>query len=92
MQRAERGRAAVGQDHVERDHVVDRLAVPDRTRAGRVVADHAADVRAAAGGHVGPELQSVLRGRGIELVEHDAGLHARGARLGIDFDPRACTC
>ena len=51
-QRAERRPAAVGQHHVEPADVVDGLAVDDGARAGRVVADHAAEVGPAGGGHV----------------------------------------
>ena len=40
----------------------------------------------------GPNCRPCARGRGIELVEHDARLHARGARCGIDLDRGACTC
>ena len=86
-QRCKRRGASVGQHDVERDDAVDGLAVPDRACAGRVVADHAAQVGAAAGGHVGAELQLVGCGRRIQLVEHDTRLHARGARLRINVDP-----
>ena len=91
-QRSERGGRGVREHDVERDHAVDRLAVPDRARAGRVVADHAANVSAAAGGHVGAELQAHGRGGGVELVEHDARLDARGHRLRDRCRSRACTC
>ena len=85
-QRRKRVRGSVGQDGAELDDVIDRLAVPHAARAGRIVADHAADIRAAAGGHVGRELQSVPSRFGIEHVEHDARLDPRGLPVRIDFE------
>ena len=51
--------AAVGQHGLQLEHMIDRLAVDDRARAGGVVGDHAADRRAVRGGDVRRELQPV---------------------------------
>src|SRR5262249_23049318 len=84
--RPELGTAAIGQDHAEAAHVVDGLAVDDRARPGRVVADHAAEVGPAGSGHVGPELQPLPRQRPVELVEHHPGLDPRGAGGRVDVE------
>jgi hypothetical protein len=83
-QRAERGPAAVAQHHAQRADVVDRLAVDDGARAGRVVADHPAEVGAAGRRDVGAELQAVPRQGAVEGVQDHAGLDARGPADGVD--------
>src|SRR5262249_14954014 len=51
-----------------------------------VVADHAAEVGPAGGGDIGTELQAVDRECAVQLVEHQAGLHAGGEPLRIDAE------
>jgi hypothetical protein len=64
--------------------MVDGLAVDHRSGAARIVGDHAADRGPARRRHIGREAEVVRLERGVQLVEHDAGLHACGACLGID--------
>ena len=77
---------AVAQHRTRLNHMIDRLAVPDRARSGRVVADHSAHVGAAAGGHVGTELQAVFRGRGIERSSTTPGCTRAVCGTGIDLE------
>src|SRR5262245_25597927 len=82
-----RGWPAIGQYHVEREHMVDGLAIDDRACSGRVVADHAAKVGPTGSGDVGPKLQAERVGGAVELVEDDARLNADPASLAVDrFD------
>src|SRR5262249_23000563 len=48
----------------------------DRARAGRIIANHAAQIGPAGGGDVGPELQAVYRQGPIQLIQNDPGLDA----------------
>ena len=66
------------------EHLVFGLAVDDRARARRVVADHAADGRLVDRRGVRPELEAVGRGGAVERRLHDARLHASAARLRVD--------
>ena len=77
---------AVGQDGVDRQHVVAHDAVADRARAAGIVAGHAADGGAARGGHVDREPQARQPQLPVEIVEHDAGLHHAGAVDLVDLD------
>ena len=77
---------AVGQRDVQVEHVIDGLAVAHRPRAARVVRDHPADGGAAGRGDVGREPQAVGRELRVQLVEHDARLHARPALLDVHFE------
>ena len=83
---AERGPAAVAENDLETADVVDGLAVDDGARAGRVVADHAAEVGPARGGHFRPEQEVVRRQGAVEGVEDDAGLNAGRAADGVDVE------
>ena len=85
LDRLEQRRAGIGKHDLELKHVVDRLAVENGSRPGRVVADHAADGGAAAGRGIGPEQKSVRPQVGIELVLHHARLHPRPMFLGVQF-------
>jgi len=76
--------AVVGED-VEGLDVVVGLAGHDRVHAAGVVADHAAESTAVVGGRIGRESQVMFFGFAAQVVEDDAGLHARDAALGIDF-------
>ena len=67
-----------------RSDVVGGAAVAQRPRAAGVVADHPADRAAGVGGRVRPEPQAVRRRRPLQRRVHDAGLHGRGPRLGVD--------
>ena len=83
-QRAKSRGGAVGEHHVDGADVIDRLAVPQRPRAGRVVADHPADRGAVAGGDVRPEHQSQRLEVRVEPVEHDPRLDPDGHPVAID--------
>ena len=67
-------------------HVIDGLAVAQRTSAGRIVADHSADRGPVAGRDIRAEHQAQRLQMGIELVEYDARLDAHGHRIAVD-DP-----
>ena len=69
--------AAVRQDGVDLQDVVERFAVDDGVRAAGVVADAAANGGACAGDRVRPVHEAVLAHRGGEVIVDDAGLHAR---------------
>ncbi len=84
-QRPQGGTRAVAQVHIQRLHMIDGLSIPNGAGTGRIIADHAPQVGAVARRHVGPELQAMPRRRRVQLIEHDAGLNARGARLHVDF-------
>ena len=77
--------AVVGQ-HVERDHVVDRLAAHDGVHAARIVADHAAERVVRMRRRVRRERQVMRLGGVAQVVEHDARLDARELALGIELD------
>ena len=77
---------AVAQDHVEFQHVVDRLPVDDGMGTAGVVADHAADVRPVARGNVRGEEQSHRFQVGVEFVEHHAGLDPGPLLLDVDLE------
>ena len=81
----EQGRAAIGKHDLELEDVVNGLAVQNRARAGRVVADHAANGCPAAGRRVRTEQEAVRPQVGIELVLHHAGLYPRPVLLGVQF-------
>ena len=78
--------AAVREDGVDIQDVVERLAVDDGVRAAGVVADAAAHSGAGAGDGVRPVHEAVLAHRGGEVIVDDAGLHARPPRLRRDFN------
>ena len=84
--RGERGAGAVGQQHLQRAHVVGGGAPRHRMRAARVVGDHPAQRGAAGRGRVGAERQLVWFGRGQQMGEHHPGLDERGAGGGVDVE------
>ena len=51
----------------------------------RVVADHAAHIGAAAGGHIRSEHEAAGTQEGVELVEGDSGLDSHPALSGIEL-------
>ncbi len=71
---------------VQIEHVVDRLAVNHRARAARVVADHAANRRAAGRRHIRCEAQPVRPELRVQHVEHDTRLDPRPALGGVHFE------
>ena len=77
-------RLAAGEHAAHAQRLVDGLAVDDRARARRVVADHAADRRLLDGRGVGPELETVRGGGTVERPLDDAGLDPRDAAIGVD--------
>ena len=83
-QGAEGRGGAVGQHDVDLADVIDRLAVPERPGARRVVADHPAERRPVARRDVGPEHQPERLQVRIELIEHDPRLDPHGHRVAID--------
>ncbi len=86
VDRSKRCNARVAQHHLERLDVIDGHAVHDRATTGGVVADHAADGCAVAGGRIGTENQAVLARGAIEVVLHNARLDAGETLLGIQID------
>ncbi len=68
-----RGRA-IGQQRVDGDDVLARVAVAQRARAAGIVGDHAADGGARGGGDVDRKPQSVGLQLPVQFIEHDAGL------------------
>ena len=85
---ADPGVGAVGEQHPQAVDAVRRAAVDGGAHAGRVVADHAAERRAAGRRGVGPEAQAVLADGGVEVGLDDAGLHAGEPRVGVDRQDR----
>ena len=65
---------AVGQDRLDRPHIVAHGAVADRARAAAVVARHAAERRPVGGRDVDREEQAVGLQKAVQAVEHQAGL------------------
>ena len=63
--------------------MVDRLAIDNGVRAGRVIAGHAADGGAIAGGGVRAEEKSQRAQVGIEFILDDARLDARPTLVGV---------
>ena len=82
----ERGAGAVGEQHLQRAHVVGGGAPRHRMRAARVVGDHPAERGAAGRGRVGAERQLVRFGRGQQVGEHHPGFDERGPRGGVDVE------
>ena len=87
-ERAEMRHRSVREHDVLLEHVVDGLAVVDRSGAARVVGHHAAQRGAAGGGDVRREAQPVRPQAGVELVEHDARLDACPAFLDVHIEHR----
>jgi hypothetical protein len=83
---AERHAHAVVGEHFELDDVVDRLAAHHGVRSAGVVADHAAERVVRVRGRIGREGEAVAA-RGVpQVVEHAAGLDARGLRCRVDLE------
>ncbi len=85
-QPAEALAAPVGQHDSGVEDVLHRLAVDERAGPGRVVADHAAEVRAVGGGGLGAEPQPVGGERGAEGVLHHPRLHPGPHLLPVDLE------
>ena len=66
--------------------MVERLAVGDGVRAGRVVAAHPADGRPVRGGRVGAEEEPQRPDVGVQLVLDEAGLDAAPALLLVHLE------
>src|SRR5580704_3207191 len=79
------GRRAIGEDRIDRAHVVHHVAVADRARAAGIVRGHAADRRAIAGRDIDREPQFVLAQPGIEPFHDHAGLDFDPPRRSVDF-------
>ena len=77
---------AVGEHAHGLEHVVACAAVDQRVGAAGVVAHHAADAAAVAGGCLGAEEQAVGLEVGVELVAHHAGLDTGPAFVGVDLE------
>lgn len=80
---AEREGLAVMEHRLERDDVVDHLAVVQRARARGIVAGHAADRAAARRRGLDWEEQPVLPEPRVQRLQHEAGRDRDGARLRI---------
>ena len=77
---------AIGENGIDREHVLARIAVTQRARAAGIVADHAADGGARSGRDVDRKPQARRFQCAIKLVEHDARLDHAAARRGIERD------
>ncbi len=88
-QQAELVLRAVGQDGVDRAHIVGHQPVADGLRAAGVVARHAADGAARVRRGIDRKEQPVLPQRGVQLAQHEAGFDQCGARIGIDMQDAA---
>ena len=88
-QHAELVLRAIRQDRIDRAHVVGHQPVADRLRPAGVVARHAADRAARVRRGIDREEQPMLAQRRIEMTQHEAGFHQRGARLRIDIQDAA---
>ena len=85
VERFEDRATGIGEDNRQLQDVVDRLAVDNRVRARRVIAGHAADGGAIAGGGVGAEEKSQRAQVGVEVILDDARLNTRPALVGVDL-------
>ena len=77
--------AAVGQDDVLLEHVIDGLAIEHRPGAGGVVGHHPAERGPACRRDVRRKAKAVLPERRVQIVEHDARLDARPSLFSIQF-------
>ena len=84
IDRSELGEGSVGKDGMETADMIDGLAVDNRARACRVVADHAAQIRPVGRRYLGAELQALPCQRAVQLIENHARLDAGQAGSGID--------
>ena len=71
--------AAVGQDGLEFEHMIDCFTINDRSRSGRIVGDHAADRRPVRGGDIGREQEAV----GFERTGSSRRVRNRARRVPI---------
>ena len=83
--RAEPASRPVGQQALDRVHVVHHVAVADRARAGAVVAGHAPERRTVAGGHVDGKEEAVRPEGAIEPIEHEARLDGHAAPFEVQI-------
>jgi len=84
--RTEMHGGAVGHDRVDREHVLARIAITQRARPARIIADHAADRRARGGGDIDGKPQAVRLEPAVELVEHNAGLDHAALPRHVELD------
>ena len=84
--RSEMRRLSVGEDRIDRMHVLAGIAVAERSRPAGIVGDHAADGGARGGRDVDGEPQSVRLEPAVELVEHDARLDDATALRNIELN------
>ena len=77
---------AVGQQRVEREHVVARGAVAHRAAAAGIVTDHAANRGARGGGDIDRKPQPVRFELPVEVVEHDAGFDRAALALDVEIE------
>ena len=80
--------AAVGQHRVHRARVVDHVAVAQAARAAAVVAGHAAERGACAGGHIHRVHQPVRREFLVQGIQRDARLDHGDTVFDIERDQR----
>jgi hypothetical protein len=80
------GQRAVGEQRVDRQHMVAHDAVADRAGAAGVVARHAAERRPRGRGDVDRKPQPMGFERPVEFVQHDAGLDDAAPVGGVDLD------
>jgi hypothetical protein len=75
---------AVGQERIDRMHVISHQPIADRLRTAGVVACHATDGAARMGGGIDREEQSVPAECRVEMAQHEAGLDQRGPGFRIN--------
>ncbi len=78
--------AAVGEDRVDRVHVVHHVAVRDRARAAGVVARHAPDRALRGRADVHGEPHALRPQPGVERIQHDAGLDGDRHRPRVEVE------
>src|SRR5579883_1693460 len=85
-ERTEAGPAAIGQHNSEPADVIERFSIDNGPCPSGVVADHAAEVCPARGGHVRAELQTMIRQGTVERIKDDPRLYTSDASRDIDIE------
>ncbi len=77
--------AAVGQQNLQLNYMINGFAIHHGMRARRIVGDHAADGRAIGGRNIRRELQIGSLNLYIEILQHATGLNAHPAIGAVHF-------
>ena len=83
--RAEPMARAIGQDRIDRGHVVGHQSVADRLRPAGVVARHATDGAPRMGGRIDREEQLVGTHGVVQMPQHKAGFDQRNTGFRVDM-------